>query len=992
MPRNSFCMYLKNNKLLQGLAVFLLLLLVAGPLSAQRSISGSVTDENSGEPLIGANILIVGMSAGTATDFDGNFTLDIPEDASELQISYTGYAEKVVPLTASNAYAITMTEGALLDEVVVIGYGTVKREDATGSLQQVNAEDFNRGAITSPQELLAGKVAGVQITTPGDPGGKSIIRIRGGSSLSASNEPLIVIDGVPVANDDVSGARNPLNVINPNDIESITVLKDASATAIYGSRASNGVILVTTKRGSLGRKFSVDYNGSVSVSTVQRTLDVLSASEYRGLIEQRFDEGHPARSLLGDADTDWQDVIYQQAIGQDHNLSFSGGLGPVPYRLSLGLSDKEGIVQTDQFSRQTLALNLNPGFMDNTLQVNLSGKIMNVNNRFADKGAIGAAVSFDPTQPVLDSESPYGGYYTWLQDSLPNTIATKNPLALLEQKNNRASVFRYILGGQIDYRFPFLPDLRANLNLAYDYSKGEGTEDTPANASFQFSDGGLDKEYEQVKRNELLEFYLNYGKDFGGSSLNVMGGYSWQRFFKDFYEFATNVAGTEVITPEKRDPKENYLISLFGRVNYSIQDRYLITATLRRDGTSRFSPDNRWGLFPAAALAGKVVDNDAPRGPLSNLKLRVGWGVTGQQDLNEDFYPYLPRYVASQENAEYQFGDSTYTTLRPSGYDINLKWEETTTYNIGVDFGLYQDRITGSLEVYQRDTRDLLNFINVPAGSNLTNFINTNVGDLTNRGVEFSINTIPIQKENFRWELGVNLTANQNEITRLTATEDPNYVGVATGGISGGVGNNIQLHSDGAPANSFYVFEQVYDDQGLPVEGLYVDRNGDGQITPDDRYLFENPAPDVFFGFTTALSYKNFELSMAGRAALGNHVYDNTLSLLGNYNSLYNSTNYLENIHANYASIDFSVPQFFSDHFIRNGSFLRIDHITLTYTLPKLFEKLRFAQVFATVQNPVLVTQYPGIDPEILEKDNYGIDKNVYPRSRTILFGLNINL
>ncbi len=984
-------MNLKNNKLLQNLSALLLLLLLAGPSFAQRSISGSVTDETSGEPLIGANILVAGTSTGTATDFDGNFTLEVSETATELRISYTGYAEKIVALTATNNYVISMAEGTLLEEVVVIGYGSVKREDATGSIQQVNAEDFNRGAITSPQELLAGKVAGVQITTPGDPGGKSIIRIRGGSSLSASNDPLIVIDGVPVANDDVSGARNPLNIINPNDIESITVLKDASATAIYGSRASNGVILVTTKKGKLGKKISIDYNGSISTSSVAQTLEVLSASEYRALIEERFDEGHPARGILGSADTDWQDVVYQQAFGQDHNLNFSGGIGFLPYRLSLGLSDKEGIVQTDKFNRKTVALNLTPGFLDNTLQVKLSGKYMQVNNRFADKGAIGAAVAFDPTQPVLDSESPFGGYYTWVQDSLPNTIATKNPLALLEQKNNRSSVYRYILGGQIDYRFPFLPELRANLNLAYDYSKGEGTEDIPEIAAFSFSDGGLDKEYEQIKRNELLEFYLNYGKDFGSSSLNVLGGYSWQRFFKDFYEFATNVSGSEVITPEKLDPKENYLISLFGRVNYSIQDRYLVTATLRRDGTSRFSPDNRWGLFPAAALAWKVVDSQSPKGALSNLKLRVGWGVTGQQDLNEDFYPYLPRYVASQENAEYIFGDSTYTTLRPGGYDINLKWEETTTYNIGVDFGFLNDRITGSVELYQRDTRDLLNFINVPAGSNLTNFINTNVGDLTNRGVEFSLNATAIRKENFNWDIGFNVTANQNEITKLTATDDPNYEGVITGGIAGGVGNNIQIHRVGFPANSFYVFEQVYDDNGLPIEGLYVDRNNDGQITPDDRYILENPAPDLFFGFNTALSYQSFELSMAGRATVGNYVYNNNLSNLGNYNSLYNSTNYLENIHANYASIDFAVPQFFSDHFIQNGSFLRIDHVTLSYTLPKFFDKLSFAKVFATVQNPLLITQYDGIDPEILEKDNYGIDKNLYPRSRTILFGLNVN-
>lgn len=955
---------------------------------AQSTITGTVTDASTGETLIGVNILIVGTSTGTITDFDGNYSIALPEGANQLQFSYTGYAPQTIAVGSETVIDVKMAAGELLEEVVVIGYGTVKKEDATGSVQTVSTENFQKGAITSAQELISGKIAGVQITPGAAPGDGAAIRIRGGSSLSASNDPLIVVDGVPLDNGAVNGARNALNLINPNDIETFTVLKDASATAIYGSRASNGVILITTKKGKLGKKLSVNYNGNVAFSNAIKNVETLKASEFRALVGKQFAADHPAQGLLGGANTDWQEEIFQTGVTQDHNLSLSGGAFDVlPYRLSLGYTDRSGILKTDEFTRTTLSLNLSPSFINNTLQVNINAKTMWTDNFFANRGAIGSAAFFDPTQPIYDDGSPYGGFFTWTDlNGNPNTLATSNPLALLEQNSNTSNVNRYIINGSVDYRFGFLPDLRANLNLGYDYSKGEGATDVPANAAFAFdaaNGGGVMNRYSQEKKNELLEFYLNYAKDIGNTRLDVMAGYSWQHFYaKDEFR-NSNLNGTEVTEGEGEG--ELYLLSLFGRLNYSIQSRYLFTFTLRRDGTSRFSPDTRWGLFPAAAFAVKILDNTSV-GPLSNLKLRLGYGVTGQQDIG-GYYAYLPRYLFSFDNAQYQLGNQFYTTLRPEGYDANIKWEETTTYNVGLDFGLLEDRITGSLEYYIRQTKDLLNFIPVPAGTNLTNALSTNVGDLENRGVEITINTIPVETEKLSWDLGFNVTLNNNEITRLTATDDPNYVGVFTGGIGGGVGNTIQIHSVGSPASSFYVYEQVYDDSGLPIEGLYVDRNGDGQVTPDDRYIAESPVADAWFGFSSNLTYGNFDFSFAGRASAGNYIYNNTLSNGSEYNRLYAPTNYLVNIHSRYPEVDFSVPQYFTDHFLEDASFFKIDHITLGYNFSDIVKKLSSLRVYATVQNPIVASPYEGVDPEVFG----GIDNNIYPRSRTFLIGLNAN-
>ena len=647
------------------------------------------------------------------------------------------------------------------------------------------------------------------------------------------------------------------------------------------------------------------------------------------------------------------------------------------------------MIKTDKFKRLTAGINLTPSYLDNRLQLKFHGKMMNTKNHFADRGAIGNAASFDPTHPVRDPDSPYGGFYTWVISSNgnPNSLAPTNPIALLELKDDNSTVNRFLTNASADYRFAYIPELRANLNLAYDYSKSDGTVVIPNFAAFDFDEingGGTNNKYNQKKKNTLLEFYLNYKKYIGKNSFDIMGGYSWQHFKIENTFTNSDQAGTPSETTTGSDPKEYYLLSLFGRMNYSFDERYLFTFTLRRDGTSRFSPDSRWGLFPAAALAVKVVDND--KAYFNNLKLRAGWGITGQQEIG-DFYAYLARYQLSFSNASYQFGNEFINTIRPNGYDANIQWEETTTYNIGLDFSIIKNRLSGSFDIYQRNTKDLLNEIPVPAGTNLTNFITTNVGNMENQGLEISLNTTPYLTEKNSWNFAINLAYNKSEITKLTATDDPNYQGVLTGGISGGVGSNIQIHSVGFAPSSFFVFEQKYDDNGNILEGEFVDRNGDGTVDGADKYRFEKPAPDYTLGFTSSLKISDFTLSFAGRASLGNYVYNNIQTDQGYFDRLYGTTNVLWNI--NQSAIDDNVQKqtnlTFSDHFVQEASFLKIDHITLGYNLDKI---LGYGiNVYATVQNPFVITGYDGLDPEI----GNGIDNNIYPRATNYVFGLSAN-
>jgi TonB-dependent starch-binding outer membrane protein SusC len=959
---------------------------------AQRVVTGTVLDQNTGEALIGATVVEKDVRTnGTATDVDGRFSLKVAEGAQTLIVSYTGYQTAEFPIVGTNVVTINLSEGKELAEVVVIGYGTVKREDATGLVQAVSSASFNRGAITGPQELLAGKMAGVVITTDGSPGGGSKIRVRGESSLGASNNPLIVVDGVPLDDGAVAGSRNQLNLINPNDIETFTVLKDAASAAIYGNRASGGVILITTKKGKLGKKISVGYNANLAMSETANRVDVLSASEFRTAIEGRSDAiKAKAVPLLGNSETDWQDEIYRRAITHDHNLNVSGGIGVVPYRVSLGFTDKDGLLKTDNFKRYSSAINLSPGFLNNTLQFNINFKGILNDNHFADQGAIGSALSFDPTKPVRDTSALYGGFTTWkLANGRPNNLAPANPVALLELRDDDATVKQYITSVSVDYRFPFLTNLRANLNVAYDYAHGEGNIVVPNFASFAYDNingGGVNNVYDQTRKNKLLESYLNYKEDFGSHGFEAMVGYSYQKF--DYYNEFTNTdsKGTPEETTEGVDASDLVMLGIFGRLSYDYMDRFFLTANIRQDRTSRFGPDFRTGSFPGISAAVKILDND--RQMLNFLKLRLSYGLLGQQDIGNR-YAYLARYQTGFPNAAYQFGDTYYTTIRPNGYIANIKWEENSSFNAGIDYSIIKDRLSGSIDVYQKTSQDLLVGIQLAALSNLTNFADKNIGTMEAQGVELSLNATPVQTRNIRWDLSTNFAWSRSEVVKLQDAASEGYQGLNVGGIAGGVGSNIQNHNVGFAPYSFYVYEQKYDESGKLLEGQFVDRNNDGTVTEADKYRYKNPVPRYVLGLTSSLSVGNFDFSFAGRAHIGNYVYNNVQTDMGYLLRLYNSSGsgYLSNVHQ--SAVDLNVEKqaslTFSDHYVKNASFFRFDHFTLGYNFQRLIGKN--LRIYTTVQNPLVFTQYDGLDPEL----GGGIDNNVYPRSRTFLFGLGIN-
>ncbi|WP_018478678.1 SusC/RagA family TonB-linked outer membrane protein [Pontibacter roseus] len=956
------------------------------------AVSGRVLDET-GEGLPGVTVVLQGTTRGTSTNANGEFTLPVPASGGTLVFSFIGYTTQQVPINNQSTINVTMqTDAKALQEVVVVGYGTQRKEDLTGSVTVVSEEDFQQGNITTPEQLIAGKVAGVQITSnSGAPGAGSRIRIRGGSSLNASNDPLVVIDGVPVDNASISGSANPLSMINPNDIETFNVLKDASATAIYGSRASNGVIIITTKKGRAGDKMRVSLSSQASLAEVTETVDVLTGDEYRAAVNQYALPG--SRALLGNANTDWQDLIYQNAFTTDNNLSVSGSVNTLPYRVSIGHLDQEGVLKTSRVKRTTGSLSLNPSFLDDHLKINLNVKGSLAKNRFADEGAIGSAVTFDPTQPVYQEGNAFGGYFEWMEGSGINTLAPRNPLSMLEQRNDRSEVRRSIGNLQLDYKLHFLPDLRANLNLGYDVSKGEGSVTLPPTLASVYAQGGSISQYEQKKTNNLLDFYLNYAKDYATfGRVDLTGGYSYQKFNTEIPPFATvNFAGDTITQAPIPNEFTNVLISFFGRLNYTFRDRYLLTATIRRDGSSRFSPDNRWGTFPALALGWRINEEAFLKdvAAISELKLRLGYGVTGQQDIGP-YYPYLPRYAFSNNEAQYQLGDQFYSTLRPAGYDENIKWEETETWNAGLDFGILNGRVSGSLDYYFKKTKDLLAEIQVPAGSNLTNRLFTNVGNLENRGVEAILNFAAISTERVRWDLSFNGTYNENEITNLSRVpDDGTSIGFRVGGIGGGVGNQIQINSVGFPRNAFYVYKQVYDQNGRPIERLYADLSQDGSFSDDDLYRYKSIDPKVFLGFSSQLAYDKWSLGFVLRANIGNYVYNNINAANAFYNNL-DWPGYLLTIPTNVRETGFVGEQserLFSDYFVENASFLRMDNLNLGYNFGSVLNDRINLRATATGQNLFVITKYSGLDPEVAS----GIDNNFYPRPRIYSLGLNID-
>ncbi|HEY4788154.1 MAG TPA: TonB-dependent receptor [Bacteroidales bacterium] len=962
-------------------------------------IQGKVTDLATGEVLPGVSIAVKGVNTGTTSNLDGIYNISVPK-GSVLVFSFVGYATE--ERTVENAQSIDVamiTDVTKLGEVVVIGYGTVKKGDATGAVNVVGSKDFNKGAITSPQDLLVGKSAGVVITDAnGAPGSGATIRIRGGSSLNASNDPLIIVDGVPIDNTAVNGSSNILSFINPNDIESFTILKDASATAIYGSRASNGVIIITTKKGTKGEALKISYNGSVSVSTIAKYMDVYSGDQLRQIAASPTllnINGPSSLSILGDQNTNWQKQIFKASVSSDHNLSLTGSYKTLPYRFSIGHTDNNGIMKNTGFKRETGSINLNPSFLNNSLKVNFNVKGEYTNINYGDAGSLGSAIAMDPTQPIYENNT--STYWQWVNHG--SSLGTPNPLEQVMDRDNAAIVKRGMGNIQLDYTNPAIPELHANLNLGTDYSKSDGHNNLPTNApgTLTGTDWGRVGIYNGKNYNNILEFYLNYAKDIDAmhSKIDVTGGYSWQHFKQEKYNYDHSVVD-ETHAYEKIDSTssitENYLVSFFGRLNYTIFDRYLLTFTLRDDGSSRFSSTNRWGLFPSAALAWKIKDESFLKNvqSITDLKLRLGYGVTGQQNIVGNDYPSQALYISGYSGAYYQMGtDNFVQTLRPNAYDPNIKWEETTTQNIGLDFGFFKSRVTGSFDYYKRVTDRLLENVPIAMGANYSNYLWTNVGSLQNIGYELTLNLIPISKKDMSLNIGFNLTYNQNKITKLSLSNDPSFtIQEANVDLSSGY---LEVNKVGSPAHSFFMNKQVYDAQGNPIEGVYVDLSGEGGAlyqTTKDRYIDHNPMPDYTMGISARFNWKNLDISASGRSSLGNYAY-NQVAASASYNQMY-TLGYWRNEPTYLSDTKFVNRQYTSDYFVQNASFFKLDNASIGYNINKIYKKLDLRISF-TAQNVFVITSYKGQDPEVgYNNNNYGIDNNYYPRARTYLIGVSL--
>ena len=1007
---------------LRMMAIVFGLFLTATAFAQTFTVNGHVKDAT-GEDIIGATVRIAGQTGGVVTDFDGNFEIQA-KSGDVLQVSYIGY-EVAEVAAAPHVEVLLQDDTHALNEVVVIGYGVAKKNDLTGSVTALKPDEKNHGMITNPQDMIQGKIAGVNVTTGGGtPGGGATIRIRGGSSLNASEDPLIVIDGLAMDNVGIKGAANPLTMVNPNDIESFTVLKDASATAIYGSRGSNGVIIITTKKGRAGMAPKVSYNGNVSYSTKRKTLDVLDAAEYSSFIKRYYGADSEAAALLGNAETDWQEEIFHGAVSHDHNVTLQGGLANMPYRLSVGYTDQNGILKTSNFQRVTTSVTLNPSFFQDHLKFNINGKFMYAHNRYANEAAIGDATRMDPTQPITSTDDKYRnyhGYWQWTDsgaslkdDNYPtmwnrNTVA--NPLSRLYEKNDRANSYDYMGNVEVDYQIHGFEDLRLHMNASGDWANGKQDTDYanwgPSN--FYYGNSGFSKEH---KYNLTYTAYAQYYKDFLETQhFDIMGGYEWSHskhwgnsYYAGVYPMTTN----QVITyddgttaPAAGKPynpstsiwkTENYLVSFFGRANYIAWDQLMLTATVRRDGSSRFK--EHWATFPSFAVGWKI--NELPFlkniNGLDELKLRVGWGKTGQQDVNSD-YNYFASYNVNNTNVDGRYpilGVNDQGLLyRPDAYNADLKWETTTTKNIGLDFSFFHNRVSGSVDVYQRETTDLINWASVSAGSNFRNQVISNIGSLENKGVEASLTVRPIVTEKFMWEVTANFTYNKNEITKLTGESSL----ILTGGISAGTGNYVQAHTPGYPKHSFYVFQQVYDEAGLPLEGVYVDRNADGIINDSDRYLYKSPDAPYTAGLSSRLQFWNWDFGFGLRASFDNYVYWDKEAGYSNVSKRFDSSfGYLQNVipgavERNWSTYDHQI----SDYFVHNASFLKCDNITLGYSFDNLFKGGTYngitGRIYAAATNVFTVTKYKGIDPEVFG----GIDNNMYPRPFTLQLGVNLN-
>ncbi|SDS59648.1 iron complex outermembrane recepter protein [Mucilaginibacter mallensis] len=986
----------------------LLFICLSNWVMAQSStITGRIIDEDN-QPLPGATVIIKGTSISAGTDVNGYFKLtNAPGGQQTLVVRYVGYESLEKPITTANGLVVNLqlkSSSVLLNQVAVIGYGTIKKADATGSVDVVTAKDFNKGAVNSIQDAVSGKLPGVVITSnSGAPGNTSTIRIRGTTSINASSDPLIVIDGVPLSNVVAGGTANILTSINPNDVENITVLKDASATAIYGSRGSSGVILITTKRGT--KDFSINYNGTFSLSVIPKEVPVYTASQFRDLINTPSTFSTPgaqaaAQALLGTANTNWQNQIYQKAFGDDHNLSISGSTKNMPYRVSVGYDDADGVLKTYNFQRTTVAVGLDPSFFNHTLNLHINLKGLYNTNNFADQAAIGSAVNYDPTQSVYNGNTRWRGYTTWTTNGntningAPVTLATANPVARLNETDNTSTNRRSIGNIQADYKIPGIDGLRANVNLGYDYADAFGKNNVLDSTQWIYlpvASGGQKISYNTVNRNQLAEFYLNYKKDLKSikSVIDVTGGYSFSHFYTEGNTMSSDYNET-TFNPSSPYKTEYYLASFFGRLNYTFDSKYILTFTIRDDGTSKFAPANRWGVFPAGAFAWRIKDEDFMKDNtlFSDLKLRLGYGTTGQQDLtNNNNYPYLPQYTISDNASRYQFGNTFYNTLRPGPYDAGIKWESTTTSNIGLDFGFLNGRLTGSIDAYYKKTKNLLNVVNVPVLTNFAATLLENVGSMQNKGAELSLNAVIIDQKDWHWQMGYNVSFNKNKILNLVGSTNPGFVQVnPNSGISGTTSGTIQANEVGYPINSFYVYQQIYDKNGKPIEDGYVDRNGDGQINSSDLYLDHSPNPTVLMGINSDLAYKRFDFSFSGRVSLGNYDYNN-VAAGSTYRGLYSSLGYLSNQTTNASVTQFTTALTTnqSDYYIQNASFFKMDNMNLGYTFPTYIKNKLKLRVSAGVQNVFTITPYKGLDPEI----QGGLDNNFFPRARIYQLGVN---
>lgn len=980
----------------------LLLLCSIGAFAQTRTVTGTVTAKD-GSPVAGASVVVKGGKRGVITDSLGNFSLKVGASAKSIVVTSVGYLDQELALSGNTSgLQVTLNGGiSQLNDVVVIGYGTQKQKDLVGSAASVTSKDFQQGAITTPEQLIQGKVAGVSITTNGgSPGSGSTIRIRGGASLNASNDPLIVIDGVPLSDNGISGAASPLSLINPNDIESFSILKDAASTAIYGSRGSNGVIMITTKRGKSGAP-QFNFTTQLSAALRPKEYKVMSAAQIRSIVEADGNVGQIAE--LGDANTDWQRQIYQTALSTDNNLSMTGSIPSInmPYRVSLGYLDQNGVLKTDNLQREVLSISLTPHLLDNHLKVDINVHGATTQTRFANQSAISNAVSFDPTQPVYQKGSPFNGYYEWkTNDTTPNSLSNRNPVALLYQNAATSNVYRSYGNIQFDYKFHFIPELHANLNLGYDVGKGQGITVIPAFAAQSYNQydslRGAANPYKQVFTNKVGEFYLSYIKDLRSikSNINAIAGYGFYDNYtntSNYYGYAAShdtVPGTKPNFPNT--PAEVTLISYYGRLIYTFDNKYSLMGSIRTDGSSRFAAQNRWGVFPSGAFTWKVSQENFLKNSttVSDLKLRLSYGITGNQD-GIGYYGYIPFNILSAANSEVNFGDKLYQFWSPQTVVTDLKWEQTASSDVGIDYGFLGNRITGSIDYYYKKTKDLLGTVFIPAGTNFGNQVTRNVGNMTDKGVDFNINATPIQTRNIVWNVGFNVSYNKFTITNLTVAQDSlaQFVNNTVGPNVGATGTQVQVFSVGYQPYAFYVYQQVFGKDGKPVEGLYVDQNRDGVIDSRDLIHYKSPFAPFVFGFSTSLTLNKWTFSTVLRANVGNYMYNNVAAGQAVLRNVLNPSNFISNAPQSLTQTNFVYNQYFSSYYVENASFLRMDNVGIGYTVGQLWDaKGTNLRLSLNCQNVFVITKYTGSDPEIYG----GIDNTFYPRPRTFTLGANL--